>query len=200
MNLDAEAYEDLLIKLGACNFSTSRRLGALDWSRGKDLRTAWETCDQANWMLWLAGRVMDHESVVAAACDCAELALMYVPAGEDRPRQCIEVTRKWCRGEATLDEVWIAKNIAKNAAFYAAADAAVAAAVAAAAAAAAAADVANADDAADLGFQAVFCAADAAFYTDGKEARNDMWAKCCEAIRKAITVDMLVSALNGGAK
>jgi hypothetical protein len=69
---------------------------------------AWEACSHAAWMLWYIGAVAgpvgsaDRSRLVAAACDCAELALSVVPAGEDRPRKAIEAARAWTRGELSL--------------------------------------------------------------------------------------------------
>jgi hypothetical protein len=68
-------------------------------------------------MLWLLARTgADHRELVLAACDCAETALIHVPAGEDRPRQAIETTRAWCRGEATIEQVRKARDAAAEAA------------------------------------------------------------------------------------
>ena len=66
---------------------------------------AWRSCERGDWLLWVAGRVVEQRLLVQAACDCAESVLHLVPAGEDRPRVAIETTRRWCVGEATLGEV-----------------------------------------------------------------------------------------------
>jgi len=89
----------ILLKLGAtCE--------GFEWAADKPLQEAWETCHRGDWMLWAAEKVsVDRKLLVAAACDCAELALPYVPSDEDRPRIAIETARKWLRGEATLEEV-----------------------------------------------------------------------------------------------
>lgn len=82
---------------------------------------AWATCERADWLLWLAGRLCpglgtpEHHALVLAACDCAETALVHVPAGEDRPRLAIETTRAWVRGEATIDDVRAAQASAAQA-------------------------------------------------------------------------------------
>ena len=93
-------------------------------------------------MLWLVARYgeVDHKTIVSIACDCAEPALAYVPAGENRPAECIAVVRRWLKDEATIEEVEAAADAARAArAARAAADAAWAAADAADAAWAAAA-------------------------------------------------------------
>ncbi len=87
----------------------------------------WDTCQRADWMLWLAAQKLDRKIVVRAACACARTALLFVPAGEDRPRLAIETAERWCDGKATLDEVRAAAYAAYYAAAYAAAYAAFAA-------------------------------------------------------------------------
>ena len=77
--------------------------------------------------------------MVLAACDIVESVLHLVPAGEERPRKAIEVTRAWCAGQATAGEVDAASDAARDAASVAAWDAAWAARAAASAAARAAA-------------------------------------------------------------
>ena len=117
------------------------------------LAPAYYACPDGRWLLWLAARAgVDRRRIVLAACACAELALVHVPAGEDRPRRCIEVTRAWCRGEASLEEVRAARMEARAAT----ADAAYAtvAAYAAYAAATAPADAAYAYAYADAAYAA----------------------------------------------
>ena len=89
---------DRLIKMGACE-------DAVAWVGERDIAAAWAECERADWMLWLAGRVVAREPVVLAACACARTALQYVPAGEDRPQLAIETAEAWARGEATIAEV-----------------------------------------------------------------------------------------------
>ena len=89
---------DRLIKMGACE-------DAVAWVGDRDITAAWAECQRADWMLWLAGRVVARPLVVLAACACARTALRYVLAGEDRPRVAIETAERWARGEATIAEV-----------------------------------------------------------------------------------------------
>ncbi len=67
------------------------------WLRTQpDLKTAWESCEYADWMLSLAGRLsVPHSLIVLAACDCARTALPYVKSGEDQPRLAIEADERW---------------------------------------------------------------------------------------------------------
>jgi hypothetical protein len=130
----------LLSRLGACR-------EAIAWVGDMPSKRAWETCERGDWLLWLSARVgVDRKLVVLAACDCAELALKHVPAGENRPREAIETARAWTRGEANIEQVRDAAAAADAAAAYAAA--AADAAGAAAYAAEAAADAADAAGAA----------------------------------------------------
>ena len=116
------------------------------WAKDyKTLRSAWEACERVDWMLWLCAKMegkkgwSTRQQIVLVACDCAELVLpIYEKKYPDdkRVRNCIEVTRKWANGKATIEEVRQARRAADDA--YAAAadgDAAAAAAYAAYAAA-----------------------------------------------------------------
>jgi len=110
-----------------------------EWLGDRDSARMWAECERPDWLLWWAGQVVPRQELVLAACDCAELALRFVPANEDRPRLAIDAARRWARGEATVDEVRAARAAAgyASAAYYAGADADYYAADAAAAAAAA---------------------------------------------------------------
>ena len=127
--------QDLLKELHACNV-------AVAWFDSRNPHRAWRECKRGDWMLWLAARLnIDRKLIVTAACDCVELSLRFVTAGEARPNEAINVTRRWLAGKATREEVRAAAdaaadaaanatNAAANAAAYAA-DAAYAAAYAA---------------------------------------------------------------------
>ena len=118
-----EHWLEKLKKLGACE-------DAVDWaSQVSSLGEAWDSCERADWLLWLAARTSRRELVVAAACACARTVLHLVPEGEERPRLAIETAEAWTRGEATIDEVRKATDDAHytpsracyDAAYYAAA-------------------------------------------------------------------------------
>jgi hypothetical protein len=137
-------------------------------------------------MLWLLGRLsgkagsVKRRKLVLCACECARLALKYVPPGEERPRLAIEAAEKWARREGpTLDDVHAAADAAADAsaasATYAA-DAAYAAYAAADAAYAAAAYAADAADAADDAAAAAYAAAAA--------ARAKTLSACADIVRK----------------
>lgn len=122
MNATTEtSMRDLLVRLGACR-------EARVWAADKSLSEVWSSCERADWLLWLAGRMAgkpgwpSHREVVLAACDCAETSLKFLPEGEDRQRKCIEVVRRWAAGLATLEEVRDARrDAAPSASGYAAA-------------------------------------------------------------------------------
>ena len=152
--MNDEEVKKLLISIGAC-------LEARKWAEGKTLAEIWDQCERIDWMFWLLGRMEgqegwpDRKAIVLAACSFAELALSFVEVGKERPHQAIETIRAWARGDATIQEVKIARDDtyaadAADAAAYAAYTAAAAAAAAytaaynAAAYSAAAADAANA--------------------------------------------------------
>jgi hypothetical protein len=164
-------WSDALLPLRPC-------AEAVVWCRTQpDAETAWAACERPDWLFWLLGRTgAERRLLVLAACDCAEPALVHVPAGEDRPRLAIETARAWARGEATIEEVRRARQAA--AAAYAAAYAAAAAAAYAADAAAAAAYAAASAVAA---YAAAAAAAAAAAYADARRASR---LRSCEAIRR----------------
>jgi hypothetical protein len=95
--------KNLLQKLDACK-------SALAWVGDRARAQAWAECEYSDWMLWLLAHMEgqpgwpDHKTVVLCACDCVETSLQY--ATDPRPAEAIEITRAWCRGAATLDQVW----------------------------------------------------------------------------------------------
>ncbi len=130
------ALTTYLRSLGAC-------AEAVTWAETQpDLPTAWSNCQRSDWMLWLLDKrgYKDERVLRLLACDFAEAELHLVSAGEDRPKQAIEVARRYANGDATKAELSAARATAyaaRAAAYAAAADAAYAAARAAAARAAA---------------------------------------------------------------
>ena len=104
----------ILSRLAAC-------ADARAWARDyPDLQTAWSQCKRSDWMIWLLARTtldQDDPRLRLMACDFAEAVLIYVPAGEVRPRQAIEVARAFARGEATREESDAASDAARAAAW-----------------------------------------------------------------------------------
>jgi hypothetical protein len=145
---------------------------AVEWCRTQpDLPTAWMVCERGDWMMWLAGRLLEHlppehpqrRRLTLAAVECAEL-VRHLWRAEDREvlRRTLDVARRWGEGDAsvTLADVRAAAKSAYDANSAAWADAAAAdaawadaAAADAARAAAAAAWAARAAWAADVDAQ-----------------------------------------------
>jgi hypothetical protein len=97
-----------MINTALRQFLTSRDAcsAAMDWLGDRDSGQMWAECERPDWLLWWAGQAVSRQELVLAACDCAEMALRYVPEGENRPRLAIETARRCARGEATAEEVW----------------------------------------------------------------------------------------------
>ena len=113
-------WTDALVASSACD-------PAVDWAGTQsDYATAWETCPDPAWLVWLVDRLDPdprHIDLWLATCLIAERALRFVPSGEDRPRRAIECRRAWCRGEATECDLDAAAAAAWAAAWEAAWDA-----------------------------------------------------------------------------
>lgn len=112
--MNAEEFKALLTQLHACQ-------AAMEWAEGKSLAETWKQCERGDWMLWLSGRMAGkdgwatRQEVVLAACDCAELVLSIFEAkypDDKRPRNTVEMARKWVVGKATLEEVRTAADAA----------------------------------------------------------------------------------------
>ena len=95
-----------LDELGACE-------EALEWIEENSLndpQAAWDMCPHARWLIWAVELHLNkpgwptRQDLVLAACDCAEVSLHLVSAGEDRPRIAIDTARRWAVGEATLED------------------------------------------------------------------------------------------------
>ena len=175
--------QQILRFLSACSESE-------EWAGSRTPQEAWEACPRGDWLLWLAGKLeIDRKLLVLAACDCARLALPFVPEGEQRPLKAIETAEAWTRGEASLEEVKAAADAARasaNAAYAAAYTAYTA--NTAYAAAYAAVDAANAAN-------AVY-AANAAAYAADADAKAKTQQKCAELVRARITWEMVEGKLN----
>ena len=200
--------------IGACT-------EAVEWAKDHKWPDAWQKCERGDWMLWLCGAMQGKEGwpprqqIVLVACDCVELVLPIFEKkypDDKRVRECLETTRKWVNGEATIEDVRKARAAAYAAAIAATADAATAtadayvanAAAIAANAADAAANAAYADaaDDADASADATDAAAAAAYATanaanaadaaaaaaDAAYARQDMQNKYAKFCRQRLTV------------
>lgn len=167
-----------LKNLNACGAS-------LEWVGKRSIARAYRECERGDWMMWLATKVgVDRKLVVHAACACVRLSLPRVPAGETRPLAAIETAERWCRGEATINEVRTAADAASAA--HAAAHAAYAAVHAAYAAVHAAAYAATC---------AVTYAADAA--SSASVAKKQTLRECADLVRKTIPLAVFKQAMRG---
>ncbi len=74
------------------------------WSQPRTWLEAWETCQDARWLLHAAAEAgVDPRRVVRAAVACARLTLGLVPAGEDAPRRAVEVAEAWAHRKVVPD-------------------------------------------------------------------------------------------------
>ena len=159
---------------------------AVKWIGKRQPARAWAQCPRGDWMLWIAARVgVDRKLVVRATCDCVRTALKFVPKGEKRPLVAIQTAERWCRGEATIEEV-------RRAAYAAYAAYAASAAAASAAAAAYAASAAYAAYAASAASDAAEAAAPA--------ARTKAQKRCAALVRKRIPWSVVKAAIEDAAR
>ena len=182
-----EFFEKLTI-LDACP-------AAIEWAEGKDLATAWRSCERGDWMLWLAVKCgVELRPLTAAKAACAEFARSYIT--DLRSIAALDTAHAFGRGECGADELAAAADVAYTAASAAANAAANAAYYAAAADSAAAA----ADSAADAAYYTAAADADA-YYTAAAAAdaactaniaRAETLRKCADEVRKHITIEILL--------
>jgi len=118
--------ERALKNIGAC------REGA-EWATEQpDPSTAWATCERADWMLWLLGRLAgppDSYSRMRLVCcmvECAETALKFIrdKVTRDQVRYGLALLRRYLTGQGDLREARKVLNYAAAATYAAARDAA----------------------------------------------------------------------------
>jgi hypothetical protein len=107
--------EELLKSVGACE--TAAKWAATQPSA----EVAWRDCERADWMLWIAAKLLPRELVVQAACDCAEtsIGLIRDPNTQAIAILCIHVMREWAEGLEDLDTVCAVRAFADAAAYAA---------------------------------------------------------------------------------
>ena len=132
MTLTLSSARDLLARMNACDES-SRWLAVLPSDTTPE--SAWSTCPRGDWLVWLLGRlhragVLSRQTLTLAGCAAARTSLVHLAGTPWHAPSlaAIETTERWCRGEATPEEVRKARHAAweaRNAdAAYAAAAAA----------------------------------------------------------------------------
>jgi len=192
--MNAKNLKLLLNDLSACQ-------EAIAWVEGKSLAVAWAECPRADWLLWLAGRMVgqagwpDKPAVVRCAALCAETVLAFIPANETRPRAAIDATLAWVDNPTIENKN--AAYAAANAADVCAAKAADVCATFAANAAAYAANAAAYTSRAAYATFAVYAAANANIYaaananayaTADAAARLEQHEIMCGIVRQNLNV------------
>jgi hypothetical protein len=188
---DAKKKARRLSKMPPKHYQTIEGLNActdgLEWleSQGEDW---YDQCNRGDWLIWLVAKLCDRKTVVLCACDCAEQVLQYVPEGEDRPRIAIETARRWCRGEATIDEV--SHAAAGYAADYVADRAA------------RVADYVADRAAREAGYAAVYAASAAAYaaYAAGDASRQSSFRLSSDLVRSRVPWSVMKKLLNSKKK
>lgn len=107
-------------KHGPCEGGWKNLLSHLGKTRADneplDMRTVLESNGVPDFMWCLRVLPSEHDNAVRLlACDIAERALRFVPAGEERPRAAIETARRFAHGDATEDELSAARDAARDA-------------------------------------------------------------------------------------
>ena len=103
-------HYDKIRSLGACD-------PGLDWLKDQD-NTWYDKCERGDWLAWLVGKICDRKRLVLCLCDIAESVQHLDQSGKGRI--VIDTVRRWCNGEATLEEVKTAAVDAAYAAYAAA--------------------------------------------------------------------------------
>lgn len=165
-----------LHRLDACRDALAYVASHPTWS----IATLWRRCDRSDWLLWLAGAAeIDRKTIVRCACDCARTALRYATPGDDRPRLCVETVERWCDGEATMDDVSAAWSAAWSAALS---------------------DAWSAAWSAESSAEYAAWSAEAAAWSARYASERNAAANHCRLIRKRITAQMIVDALEAQEK
>jgi len=128
-NLSATRFQTALRKLGAC-------APARTWAKGKDYATAWQECQNPDWLLWLLAETSNLSPRTNELLACRFAREVVHLNTDPRVLACLETRARWARGEASDSE----RASARAAAWAAAQDSARASAWAAAWAARAAAE------------------------------------------------------------
>ncbi len=106
MNSDQTVVE-ILTRYAACS-------DAIQWAKATKGTPAqvWRKCERADWLLWVAEKLVDHKMVVRAACDVARVAIAKHLKGEDRKvvEAPLVVIERWAQGKATDTEMRTARD------------------------------------------------------------------------------------------
>lgn len=103
--------EEILKKIGACN-------EAIQFSKGKSIQEAWETCPRGDWMIWFYCKKFpkDLKNIILAKAYCAKTVINLMK--DERSINAINIAIAFGEGLATIDEL-NAANAAVNASYAA---------------------------------------------------------------------------------
>jgi len=105
--MNAQQLQDKLIQLKACE-------PAIEWANGKDLETAWNTCERGDWMIWLLtesqNEVTDKQLRLIAVECCRSIQHLMK---DQRSINAVDVAERYANGEATDEELKEAKEAAR---------------------------------------------------------------------------------------
>ena len=97
--MTAQQLQDKLIQLNACE-------PAIEWANGKDLETAWNTCERGDWMIWLLtesqNEVTDKQLRLIAVECCRSVQRLMT---DQRSINAVDVAERYANGEATDEEL-----------------------------------------------------------------------------------------------
>lgn len=100
-------FQEELTALDACS-------EAIEWVGDKTFTEVWATCDRGDWLAWYCEKIgLPKRLLVAIGAECAALALPYMT--DQHSINCVEVCRRYGRGEATEEELEASKRGAKAA-------------------------------------------------------------------------------------
>ena len=107
--MTAQQLQDKLIQLNACE-------PAIEWANGKDLETAWNTCERGDWMIWLLtesqNEVTDKQLRLIAVECCRSVQRLMT---DQRSINAVDVAERYANGEATDEELRQAQAAAEAA-------------------------------------------------------------------------------------
>jgi len=98
-------WKEKLMRLKPCG-------GARQWLESQtDAETAWNSCEQADWLIWLALVLrIDRRMRVMAACQIAKAVLKHTPNRDEPLLRAIETAKAWSQGAATEEDCYLASR------------------------------------------------------------------------------------------
>ena len=103
-----------LTKLKACE-------EAVEWAETQpDFSTAWQNCERADWMLWLAGAMAgkrgwpERKAVILARIACGRLSLEYAGKYRAQLTEVFDIAER-CANDPTPENIAAARSAARSA-------------------------------------------------------------------------------------